>query len=233
MAQKKIAPKQIDMLVGQVHWSTNLVLTAGTSQAVSSFFTGKTSGGTDTTAGVIASPPSNKIWLRLAGTGHQLSDTVNGNSVFGRLTEVSGVWTLSYFSLVAGTETVFDFTGHPDAGANINFRWCEVVQAANYKPTSVVSAGEGIDQYDASSAASHQHINDIITITTNGQTALTLSQTPKDGADVVLIVNSATYNSPESFTVSGTTVTWVATASSGGFDLETTDKVVAQYEYAG
>ena len=233
MAQKKIAPKQIDMLVGQVQWSTNLVLGSSTSQSVTTFFTGKSSGGTDTTAGVVASAPNNKIWLRLAGSGHQITDEVNGVSVFGRLTETSGAWTLSYFSLVNGTETPFDFTGHPSSGSNINFRWCEVVQAANFKPTSVVSAGEGIDQYDASSVASHQHINDVIAITTDGQTSLTLSETPKDGADVILIINSAVYNQPESFSVTGTTVTWTATAGTGGFDLETTDKVVAQYEYAG
>lgn len=233
MAQKKIAAKQFDLLVGQVHWSTNLVLSAAASQPVTTFFTGLASGGTDTTVGVIASTPNNKIYLREAGTGHQIKDTVNGVSVFGRLTENAGAWTLSYFVLVNGTEVSYDFTGHPLVGANINFRWCEVVQAANYKPTSVVNAGEGIDEYDASSASAHQHINDVIAITSNGQTALTLSQIPKDANDVVLVVNTATYNQPESFTVSGSTVTWTATAASGGFDLETTDKVVAIYAYAG
>lgn len=235
MAQKKIAAKQFDLLVGQVHWSTNLLLAAGTSQTVTNFFTGLTSGGNDTTAGVIASTPHNKVYLREAGTGHQIVDAVNGASVFARLTESSGAWTLSYFSLVNGTEVAFDFTDHPLVGSNINFRWCEVCQAANYKATSIVYAGEGIDEYDASgsSAAAHQHINDPITITTNGQTALTLANTPKDVTDVVLIINTATYNQPESFTVTGTTLTWTATAASGGFDLETTDKVVAQYTYAG
>ena len=233
MAQKKISAKQFDLLVGQVHWSTNLTLSAASSQTVTSFFTGLTSGGTDTTAGVIASTPNNKVYLRVAGTGHQIKDTVDGASVFARLTETSGAWTLSYFVLVNGTEVPFDFTGHPLAGVSINFRWCEVVQAANYKATSIVYAGEGIDEYDASSVSAHQHINDVITITTNGQTVLTLAQTPKDDNDVVLIINTATYNSPESFTISGTTVTWTAVAASGGFDLETTDRVVASYAYAG
>lgn len=233
MTQKKIAAKQFDLLVGQVHWSTNLVLSAASSQSVTSFFTGLASGGTDTTVGVIASTPNNKVYLRVAGSGHQITDDVHGASIFARLTETSGAWTLSYFSLVNGTEVPFDFTGHPLVGSNINFRWCEVVQAANYKPTSIVYAGEGIDEYDASSASAHLHINDVITITTNGQTALTLSQTPKDGNDVVLVINTATYNQPESFTVSGTTVTWTATAANNGFDLETTDKIVANYAYAG
>jgi hypothetical protein len=233
MAQKKIAPKQIDLLVGQSRWSTNLVLSDSTSQAVTSFFTGSVSGGTDTTVGVIASAPNNKVYLREAGTGHQLKDEVSGASVFARLTEVSGAWTLSYFVLSNGTEVAYDFTGHPLVGANINFRWCEVVQAANHKPTSIVNAGEGIDQYDASSVSSHHHINDSVVITSNGQTVLTLSQMPKDVNDVILIINSATYNQPESFTVDGTSVTWVATGSAGGFDLEVTDKVTAVYAYAG
>lgn len=233
MGQKKIAPKQIDFLVGQVKWSTNLVLGASSSQAVTSFFVGATAGGTDTTAGVIASAPNNKVHLRVAGTGHQISDPVSGASVFARLTEVSGAWTLTYYVLVNGTEVIFDFTDHALAGANINFRWCEVVQASNYKPTSVVNAGEGIDEYDASNASSHLHLNDVIAITTDGQVALTLAQTPKDDADVVLVVNGATYNQPECFTVVGTSLTWVATSATGGFDLETTDKVIAQYAYAG
>jgi len=235
MAQKKIAAKQFDLLVGQVHWSTNLLLAAGASQTVTNFFTGLTSGGSDTVAGVIASTPHNKVYLREAGTGHQIVDAVNGTSVFARLTESSGAWTLSYFSLVNGTEVAFDFTGHPMVGSNINFRWCEVVQAANYKATSIVYAGEGVDEYDAgaSSASAHHHINDPITVTANGQISLTLANEPKDVADVVLIINTATYNSPESFTVVGTTLTWTATAANGGFDLETTDKVVAQYAYAG
>lgn len=233
MAQKKIAPKQIDMLAGQAHWSTNLALSAANSQSVTAFFTGLVSGGTDSSIGVIASPPHNKVFLRLAGTGKPVDDPVNGVSVFARLTEASGAWTLSYFILVNGTEVAYNFTGHPLVGEFINFRWCDVVQYANFKPTSVVYAGEGIDEYGGSSASAHLHINDPITITTNGQVTLSLTQTPKDPNDVVLVVNSASYHSPESFTVSGTTITWVATASNGGFDLETVDKVMAQYEYAG
>lgn len=61
MAQKKIAPKQIDLLVGQVKWSTNLVLSAAPSQAVTSYFAGMVSGGSDTTAGVIASPQQQSV----------------------------------------------------------------------------------------------------------------------------------------------------------------------------
>lgn len=229
----KIKPKQIDFLLGQATWSTNLQLSAAASQSVTSFFSGKISGGSDTSAGVITSTPSNKIYLRIAGTGHPVTDQATGESVFARLTEISGAWTLGYFILQNGTEVSYNTTGNPAVGQAINFRWCEIVQAANYKPTMVVNVGEGIDEFDATSASSHQHIIDPITITTNGQTAITLSQTPKDGNDIELIINTVSYYASKHFNVSGATITWTNTAASGGFDLETIDDVAAMYAYAG
>lgn len=230
---KKPNAKQLDLLVCEPNWSTNLLLTAGISQTVTSFFTGKVSGGNDTTIGVIASQPHNKIYLRAAGTGQPIKDTTHGTSVFARLTETAGAWTLSFFSLVNGTEVPFDTTGHELVGQMINFRYCQMVQYANYKPTSVVYAGEGIDEYDASSISAHQHIVDPITITTNGQTVMTLSQTPKDDNDVELRINTASYFAGKHFTVSGTTLTWTSTSATGGFDLETTDDISAVYAYKG
>lgn len=226
---KKPSAKQLNLLAGQANWSTNLQLAAGTTQTVTSFFTGKVSGGSDTTTGVIASPPHNKVFLRVAGTGQPIKDVTNGVSVFARLTETSGAWTLSFFTLVNGTETAFDTTGHELVGEIINFRYCEVVQYANFKPTSVVYAGEGIDEYDASSVSAHQHIQENLTVSANEQTVFTLSQTPKDDNDVALIINSLRYINGVDFTVSSTTLTWIST----DFSLETTDKVTADYAYTG
>lgn len=224
---KKPSAKQLNLLTGQANWSTNLQLAAGTTQTVTSFFTGKVSGGSDTTTGVIASPPHNKVFLRVAGTGQPIKDAENGVSVFARLTETSGAWTLSFFTLVNGTETAFDTTGHE--GEMINFRYCEVVQYANFKPTSIVYAGEGIDEYDASSVSAHQHIQENLTVSANEQTVFTLSRTPKDDNDVSLIINGISYINGTDFTVSSTTLTWVST----DFSLETTDKLTADYAYAG
>lgn len=224
-----IKSKQLDMLVGQAQWSTNLQLSAGTTQTVSSFFTGKVSGGSDTTAGVLASSPNNKVFLRVAGSGQPVKDLNSKSSVFARLTEVNGVWTLNYYTLQNGVEVAFDTTGNEAVGQNINFRWCEVVQVANAKPTAIVNAGEGIDEYDASSPASHQHIVQSVTVATNGQTAITLTQTPKDSADIVVKVNGLSYDNGVSYSISGTTLTWLNIP----FLLETTDSVVIEYAYAG
>jgi hypothetical protein len=226
---KKPSAKQLNLLAGQANWSTNLQLAAGTSQAVTSFFTGKVSGGSDTNVGVIASAPHNKVFLRVAGTGQPIKDATSGTSVFARLTESSGAWTLSFFKLVNGTEVAFDTTGHEIVGQMINFRYCEVRQYANYQPTSIVYAGEGIDEYDASSAASHQHIQETLSIATDEQTIFTLSQTPKDGNDVALAINGIHYINGTDFTVSATTLTWTSVE----FSLETTDKLVADYAYVG
>jgi len=227
---KKPSAKQLNLLAGQANWSTNLTISAGTSQAVTSFFTGKVSGGNDTTIGVIASTPHNKVFLRYAGTGQPIKDTENGVSVFARLTESSGAWTLSYFTLINGTETAFDTTGLTEiVGKSVNFRYCEVVQYANFKPTSIVYAGEGIDEYDASSASAHSHIQETLAVATDEQTIFTLSQTPKDGNDVALAINGIHYINGTDFTVLATALTWVST----DFTLETTDKLVADYAYAG
>lgn len=233
-AQQKIKPKQLDFLVGESHWSAGgLILAPGTSQTVTTFFTGLTAGGSDTSVGVLTTSPVNKVFLREAATGHMIKDTVDGVSVFARLTTASGAWTLNYYVLVNGTEVPFDFTGHPLVGAAINFRWCEVVQASNYKPTCIVNAGEGIDEYSASSAASHLHIAESLTVTSTGQVTFTLTQTPKFPTAVTLTVNSGRYYAPSSFTVTGNSLTWTATAANSGFDFETTDNVIAEYEYAG
>jgi hypothetical protein len=66
-------------------------------------------------------------------------------------------------------------------------------------------------------------------VTSDGQTTLTLSETPKDPSDVVLTVNGLRYaNGPgKDFTVADKTVTW----SDLSLTLETTDGVVVDYAY--
>jgi hypothetical protein len=101
----------------------------GTSSDVSTQLSLKTPGGGDTFAGVITTPPSNKVILLDNTTGEGFEDA-SGRKVFGRITESSGVWTLSYFVNISGTETAYSFSSSTD----IQFHLLEVYDQAN-RPT--------------------------------------------------------------------------------------------------
>ena len=73
-------------------------------------------------------------------------------------------------------------------------------------------------------------VTDTLTVTTNGQTTLTLKHTPNTNA-VKLYINGVMYNENLDFTVDRTakTLTWTSIA----FSLNTEDNVVAQYYILG
>jgi hypothetical protein len=234
----KIKGKQLNQLVGQAHWNTTgIAIPSAASVTVTTAFAGKVSGGSNSVVGVFTTNPNNKIFLRESATGKALASGIGATakSVFGRLTESAGTWTLSFFTLVAGVETAYDFAAgydsgaHPLAGDNFDFRWCESVQIADSAPTAIVYAGEGIDEFDPSSPTNHNHIQETVAVTSNGQTGFALSQTPKDVADVIMTVNGVRYEygSGKDYTIAGSTVTWLDV----DFTLQTTDEVIFSYEY--
>lgn len=221
-----IKGKQIDQLVGQSTWNTTgIAIPSAATLTVTSHFAGKTSGGSDSVAGVYTNSPQNLVQIRLKSTGKGLIDT-SSRQIYARLTEATGTWTLSFYVLVAGVETAYNFTGHSEAGNNLEYRWCESVQISQSLPTSVVSFGEGIDEFVAASSSAHLHKDDNLTVSSNGQTAFTLAATPKTGEPVMLVVNGVAYRQTTYFTVSGTTLTWLNV----GFSMATTDEVTAYYE---
>lgn len=80
-----------------------ITVSGGTSNDVSSDFSGDTPGGDDATLGVVTTAPRNTVDI-LNSDGDFIED-VSGNRVYGRLTESSGTWTLTYYVNDAGTET--------------------------------------------------------------------------------------------------------------------------------
>ncbi len=102
--------------VGRVQAGAALVGASGLSTVVTTEMSGKTAGGSDTVLGVVTTAPYNKVILR-QGTGANTDDAyldTLGNVVYGRLTEAAGVWTLTYYSLVAAVETAYSFGGASD-----------------------------------------------------------------------------------------------------------------------
>lgn len=81
---------------------------AATSIDVSSYLTGKVAGGTPTQAGVITAPNDNRVELRISGLGDQVENPLTGDKVYGRLTFSTGVWTLSFYTLVVGVQTAYN-----------------------------------------------------------------------------------------------------------------------------
>ena len=217
--------KQINQLFGQSNWNTTgVAIPSGSSVDVTSLFSGKVSGGSDTQVGVYTSAPQNKVYIRLKSTGKAIEDSQH-RQVFARLSFSSNVWTLTFYVIDAGSETTYDFStdSNPEIGNDFSFRYCETVQMSNVAPTSVVNQGENIDEL---SVALHSHTEETLAVTSAGQTAFTLSAIPKDDNDVRLFVNGMLTQNGVDFTMSGTSLTW----NDNDFTLDTTDIVIAYYE---
>lgn len=100
----------------------------GTSTDVSSLFTAKSNAGSSISPGVIT-VGQNKCILFNPTTGDQFEDA-GGQKVYGRITWSASVWTLSYYTNEAGTETAYSFGSATD----IEFYFLEVFTLAT-RPT--------------------------------------------------------------------------------------------------
>lgn len=98
---------------------TDLLATTGSSLDVSSYLSLKTASSDTLTEGVVVNTPRNTVIIRRAG-GQDNGDTFidsSGNAVFGRLTYALGVWTLSFYTDVAGSDIAYSFS------SSSNVRW--------------------------------------------------------------------------------------------------------------
>lgn len=81
----------------------------GTSMDVSSLLTTKTPGGSASALGVVTSAPNNLVHIVDSSTQTFIEDA-EGQRVYGRLTESSSVWTLSFYTNESGVETAHNLT---------------------------------------------------------------------------------------------------------------------------
>lgn len=98
-------------LRGFVLQGADIIGVTGSSSDVSSSFSGKTPGGSAFVEGVVTAAPENKVIVRQASGVDEDTEFHDafGNHVYARLTEAVGVWTLSYYSSIAGVETPYSF----------------------------------------------------------------------------------------------------------------------------
>lgn len=99
-------------LIGYAVQGTNITGAAGTSDDVSSLLTGETPSTAQNVEGIVVNAPHN--YIHIFDTSHDAIFDGSGNKVYGRLTYAASVWTLSYYSNVAGTETAYSFAAPTD-----------------------------------------------------------------------------------------------------------------------
>ena len=103
-------------LRGYVFQGTDIIGATGGSTDVSSLLIGESPSTNSNTLGVVVNNPVNRVLLRYA-TGTSANDNILdsfGNAVYGRLTESSGVWTLTYYVLISDVETAYTLPGSTD-----------------------------------------------------------------------------------------------------------------------
>lgn len=103
-------------LRGYVRQGVDILGVTGSSSTVTLDFSGFTPGGSTVAVGVVTDPPWNKVVIRQA-TGADQDDVfkdASGNVVYGRLTYALGIWTLSYYVNLSGTETAYSFAVSSD-----------------------------------------------------------------------------------------------------------------------
>lgn len=77
---------------------------SGTTTNITSDMSGKTAGGGTAALGVPTTSPYNRVEIKNSSTDTYLEDA-GGQRVYGRITESTGTWTLSYYTNEAGVET--------------------------------------------------------------------------------------------------------------------------------
>ena len=146
----------------------------------------------------------------------------SSNEVYGRITEAAGVYTLSYYSLVAGVETAFAMPAQTiDFTASYRYTFTQ-------KPTdSELLISSTYIGEDPASTGGRKIMHTIAVTALN--TVSPLLFTPLNTTVQLIIQGHSEDEIPGgAFTVAGTTVTWVP--ATAGYDLNIGDRVVAVYQ---
>jgi hypothetical protein len=173
--------------------------------------------------GVIASGADNRVEVWDGTTKEKLKDG-DSNEVFARLTEASGTYTLTYYSLVAGVETAYLLPA-----TTIDFEFGYRFDAARTPTDIAIGVGMRNVSQDPSGRGGTLFTERLAVTGTNTLSAL--SKTPNVPANVSLIVENERYSplggGAAFFAVSGKTLTW--SPSNAKFSIDTTDIVDVAY----
>jgi hypothetical protein len=229
-----IKSKQIDRLIqGPVFVtgfaataaSSNVVTTAVTSAATTAGDLGTAvtvAAATTTTAGFITTG-NNLVEIYNATTGAKIASAA-GNEVYGRLTEAAGVYTLNYYTNVAGVETAYTF----GSATNIDFNALYLYTFEKFPRDGITGTSVRHVADDPKSSGSIKTEK----LTISGANAFSAMATAPDTAQpMALFINGQMLSSLESspaFSVTGTAITFNST--NAGFSIATTDIAIIQYQ---
>lgn len=151
-------------------------------------------------------------------------DDGNGNEVYGRLTESGGVYTLTYYSLVADTETAYTFGASTSIDFEFGYRFDFSRLPADF---AITTAYRIVDPGGKTGGGASLH-TELLTVTA-ADTVSNLAKTPDSTANVILLINGLAYSTlgNADFAVAGKAITW--NSGNAGFSIEVNDKVIAQY----
>lgn len=180
--------------------------------------------------GVITSGTSNRTKIFSATTGDLVQSA--GVNVYGRITEATGTYTLSYFTTPdGGTETAFTFASATPITFFVPYRF----DFARY-PTDALIVVKGLDlTSDIASGGGGTSPGDEVLTVTAVNTVTGLTKTPITAASLQLIVNDSAYDTfggaaaAVSINMATRAITWNPSSSSTGFSLDTLDRVIARY----
>lgn len=176
---------------------------------------------TSSSIGVITSSPVNRVEIFSNATKQKLI-SVAKDEVYGRLTESSNVYTLSFYTNISGTETAYTLSS-----TSIDFEFAYRFDFYRV-PSDFAISTNARNVSDDPIGTGQATVSELLTVTALN-TLSALTNTPL-GA-VTLLVNGlaeVSVGSPTPFTVSGTAITWNATNAT--YSLETTDQVIAIYQ---
>jgi hypothetical protein len=229
-----IKSKQVSRLLQAFISLTSFSFTAGSSIVVTSAITTAAStagdGGTavpvqvfSTTTEGFLTTGTNLVPVWASATKAKLVDATN-NEVYGRLTEASGVYTLSLFSLIAGTETAFTL----GSTTNVDFAVPYQFTFEHFPVGSLLLVPEKYVGDDPTATGGRAR-SEVVSIT--GANTLAALSVAAVAGYFFLYINGKEEDttSGSGVTVSGTAITW--TAATTGYALATTDRAVAFYTY--
>lgn len=166
--------------------------------------------------GVITTGSDNRVEIYDATTKQKISD--DSNEIYGRITESSGVYTLSYYALVTGVETAVTVAQDIDFEFIYNFDFGRL-------PQNALVAVKARNVSDDPSSGSGSPFDEVLTVTALN-TVSDLTKTPT--GSVKLFANGQMTSSlTNAFTVVGKVITWNATNAK--YALLTTFEVIASY----
>lgn len=174
------------------------------------------------TQGIITNAGLNLVSIKNALSEKAIFDKITGREVFARISESAGVYTISFFIKDdAGVETAYAFASATNI--DIDFRYAFSV---GMLPEGAVEDVDTYLKFSGSGATAKQYAEVLVATGTNALPNLT--KTPSDGTLVIIEVNGQTLRSiTGDFTVTGKAITLNPTTV--GYDVDSTDKVVASY----